>query len=75
MFPDNLTALVEGDIAKVERTIKIVAIRVHYQCRIPRDKEKDARRALELHVLSCPAYQTVKDAIDIRIDADFELSD
>ena len=71
MFPDNLYATVEGDIEKVEKTIKITEIRVTYHAKIPVDKQEEAQRALEVHPAGCPAHESVKDSIRIKIDADF----
>ena len=70
--PDNLYATVEGDIGKADETIKITEIRVTYHAKIPMDKKDQALRAIESHVAGCPAYQSVKDAIPILIDSDFE---
>ena len=63
----------EGDIEKVDKTIKITEIRVRYHVKIPKDKQSEAERALEFHSAGCPAYQSVKDAIRVKIDADFEF--
>ena len=71
MFPENLYATVEGDIEKVDKTIKITEIRVQYHLTIPADKHEEAQRALEVHPAGCPAHQSVKDSIRIKIEADF----
>ena len=61
----------EGDIEKVDKTIRITEIRVTYHAKIPKEKEAVALRALEAHPASCPAHESVKDSIRIKIDADF----
>ena len=61
----------EGDIEEVNRTMRITEIRVRYRLAVPRDKQEVAERSLEFHPSRCPAYQSVKDAIRIKISADF----
>jgi len=63
---------VEGDIEKVEKTMRITEIRVRYHIRIPKDKQAEAERALKGHPVACPAHESVKESIRIKIDADFE---
>jgi len=71
VYPDNLYTTVEGDIEKVDKTIKITEIRVQYHLTIPADKQEEAQRALDVHPAGCPAHQSVKDSIRFKIDADF----
>ncbi len=74
MFPDNLTTIVEGDIEKVDKTIKITEIRVTYNAKIPADKKDEAERALAVHSSACPAHESVKDSICIKIERNFEYT-
>ena len=46
-----------------------------YHATIPADKKDQALRAVETHVVGCPAHQSVKDAIPVLIDADFEYTE
>ncbi|MBF0278409.1 MAG: OsmC family protein [SAR324 cluster bacterium] len=69
--PGELTSTVEGDIEKTEHTIKISEIRVTYHVAIPADKKEEAERALQVHPKGCPAHESVKEGIRIKIDADF----
>lgn len=69
--PGELTSTAEGDIEKTEHTIKISEIRVRYQVPIPADKMEEAERALQVHPAGCPAHESVKEGIRIKIDADF----
>jgi organic hydroperoxide reductase OsmC/OhrA len=69
--PGELTSTVEGDIERTEQTIKISEIRVTYHLPIPADMRSTAERVLQVHPSGCPAYQSVKDAIRIKIKADF----
>jgi uncharacterized OsmC-like protein len=75
VFPDNLVAQVEGEIVKSGQTLKIAKIRVHYQCKVPKVNEEAAMRAFEFHPQACPAYQSVKESIDIELDVHFEFVD
>ena len=68
-----MVAEAEGDIEKVDKTIKITEIRVHYKLPIQRDQMETADRVLQLHPAGCPAHQTVKDAVRIKIDAQYDL--
>jgi uncharacterized OsmC-like protein len=63
---------VEGDIEKVERTMKITEIRVRYKLPMAEDDKEVADRVLEMHPVGCPAHQSVKDAIRIKIEADYD---
>ena len=62
----------EGDIEKVERTIRITAIRVRYKAALPADKREVVERVLKSHPAGCPAHESVKDAIRIEIGADID---
>ena len=64
----------EGDIEKVERTIRITEIRVHYKHPLPADQQETAQRVLEVHPAGCPAHQSVKEAIRFQIDAEYDLT-
>ncbi len=67
-------ASVEGDIEKVERTMKITEIRVRYRLPLQKEQQETADRVLEIHPVGCPAHQSVKDAIRISIEADYDFS-
>ena len=60
----NLLAHVEGDIAEVDGVLRITAIRLRYEMKIPAGKRDKAERALETYADKCPAYQSVKGCID-----------
>jgi organic hydroperoxide reductase OsmC/OhrA len=63
------TATVEGRIAGVGKTIRITAIRMHYELAVPPEAREAAERALAVHPQGCPASESVKDAIAIGWDA------
>ena len=73
LAPGELQADVEGDIEKVERTIRITEIRVHYYLPLNREDEETAHRVLEVHPAGCPAHQSVKDSIRFNIQASYEF--
>ena len=66
----KIRAEVEGDIEAVSKVMRITRIRVHYVLVIPPGTRKDAERALETHPAGCPAWNTVRNCIEINIDAD-----
>ena len=68
--PNKLNATVEGDIAPVDRILKIARIRVHYEVRIPAGKRDAAERAIATHEMKCPAATSVRGCIPIEITAD-----
>ncbi|MDQ2717179.1 MAG: OsmC family protein [Chloroflexota bacterium] len=63
------TATVDGRIAGIGKTIRIEAIGVHYDFKVPPEFRDATERALKNHTLGCPAHQSVKDAIKITWDA------
>ena len=62
---ESYKATVEGRIVGVGKTIRIRSMRVHYDLTVPPDAIEATERALAVHVLGCPAHQSVKDAIHI----------
>jgi uncharacterized OsmC-like protein len=43
---------------------------VRYRLRVPKDKRKDADRALEIHSAYCPVHQSIKQGFDVSFSAD-----
>ncbi len=66
----RLTAAVEGDIAAVDRVLRITEIRVRYALKIPAGTRAAAERALATHESKCPAASSVRGCIKIAITAD-----
>ncbi|MCZ6728340.1 MAG: OsmC family protein [SAR324 cluster bacterium] len=73
LAPRELVASVEGDIEKAERSMKITEIRVHTGLPLEKEQRDTADRVLEVHPAGCPAHQSVKDAIRITIDAQYDF--
>ena len=69
------TATVDGRIVGIGKTIRIQSIAVHYDFTIPPEFRDAAERALKAHPQSCPAHQSVKDAIEVTWDATLHLGD
>jgi len=65
-----LKATVEGDVGAVERVLRITAIRVRYELRVPAGKRDAAERAVATHEQKCPAATSVRGCIPIAITAD-----
>ncbi len=53
----------------VDRVLRITAIRVRYDLRVPRGKREAAERAVETHEQRCPAATSVRGCIPIAITA------
>lgn len=68
-----MTADVEGDIEKVERTIRITEIRVKYHLPISAEEQETADRVLKVHPAGCPAHESVKDSIRIKIEVEYQF--
>ena len=66
---ESFKATAAGRIVGVGKTIRIRSIHVHYDVAVPPDAREPAERALLLHPRGCPAYQSVKGAIDVTWDA------
>ena len=62
---ENLFAKVEGDIGDVNGVLQITAIRVNFQLKAPRGSEEAVNRVLESYADFCPAYQSVRNCIEI----------
>ena len=65
-----MKATVEGDVGAVERVLRITAIRVRYELRVPAGKRDAAERAVATHEQKCPAATSVRGCIPIAITAD-----
>ena len=68
--PDKVKAFVEGDVGALDRVLRITAIRVRYELRIPKGKREAAQRAVDTHEQKCPAATSVRGCIPITIAAD-----
>jgi hypothetical protein len=69
------TATVDGRITRVDKTIRIVSIVLHYDLKVPPYFRDATERALKNHPGGCPAYQSVKDALTITWDATLRMGD
>ena len=69
------TATVDGRIVGIGKTIRIKSIAVHYDLTVPPEFREAAERALRVHPSSCPAHESVKDAITVTWDAALHVED
>ena len=69
------TATVDGRIAGVGKTIRIVSITMHYDVTVPPESREAAERALAVHPAGCPAHESVKDAIAVGWHAKLRVGD
>ena len=69
------TATVDGRIAGVGKTIRIVSITMHYDLTVPPEARESAERALAVHPAGCPAHESVKGAIAVGWDATLHVGD
>jgi uncharacterized OsmC-like protein len=67
--PGKVNATVEGDIAPIDKILRVTEIRVHYDIRIPPGKREAAERAVATHEQKCPAASSVRGCIPIKISA------
>ena len=70
--PDKLWSEVEGIIEKVDGHPLITKIIVRYHVKVPRGKQADAQRAIEVHEKGCPASQSVRRGIAIEYSGTVE---
>jgi hypothetical protein len=71
----RFTATVDGRIAGVGKTIRIVSITMHYDLTVPPEAREAAERDLAGHPAGCPAHESVKDAISVTWDAKLRMGD
>ena len=62
----------EGDIEDVDGVLRITKIRLRFQFQVPFRLREKAQRALETYSTGCPAYQSVKDCIQVSWTAEME---
>jgi organic hydroperoxide reductase OsmC/OhrA len=62
---ENYWADVQGDIEDVDGVLTITQIRVDYHIKVPRGKQEDAKQALGMYLMKCPAATSVMGCIKI----------
>ena len=72
---ESFKATVEGRVVGIAKTIRIRSIHVHYDLAVLSAWREATERALALHRQGCPAYQSVKDAIEVTWDAVVRVGD
>jgi organic hydroperoxide reductase OsmC/OhrA len=71
-FQDRYKATVNGDIEDVDGVLKITRIHVHYHLKLPKEKRRDAKEALDNYITRCPAAQSVVGCIDLTHELTLE---
>ncbi len=56
----------------MEGVLKITKIRLRYEIKIPSEVREKAERALAVYADKCPAYQSVKNCIEVSWDAQMQ---
>ena len=56
----------------MEGVLKITKMRIEYQFKIPSEGREKADRALAVYAEKCPAYQTVRNCIEVSWTAQME---
>jgi uncharacterized OsmC-like protein len=73
--PDSIHAEVEGLHEIRDRLPVLTEIIVHYTLRIPKGAAETVQRALDRHQSKCPTAATLSGAVEVRWDADIQISD
>ena len=63
----------EGDIDAIDSVLRITKIRVAYHLKCSEDQMDPVNRAYEHHPIKCPAYMTLRGAIDFTLSLETEL--
>ena len=63
----------EGDIDAVGGVLRITKIRVAYHLKCSDDQMDAVNRAYDHHPIKCPAYMTLRGAIDFTLNLETEL--
>ena len=71
-FKNLFKAVVTGDIEDVEGVLKITRINVKYWLKLPKEKNTDAKDAMESYLKLCPGAQSVIGCIDINHELTME---
>ncbi len=61
---------VEGDIEEIDGKMIVTRIRVNYNIKVPKSREGDARRLINVAEKGCPAALSVKRGIELEYAAD-----
>ena len=72
--PEDLVADVRGDVEKEGGVLVLRRIHVKYKLHVPNpDEVRDTvARVLEMHVDKCPVALSIKGAIDVTTEVEFQ---
>ena len=71
-FKNLFKAVVTGDIEDVDGVLKITRINVKYWLKLPKEKNTDAKDAMESYLKLCPGAQSVIGCIEINHELTME---
>jgi len=71
-FKNLFKAVVTGDIEDIDGVLKITRINVKYWLKLPKEKNTDAKDAMESYLKLCPGAQSVIGCIDINHELTME---
>ena len=71
-FKNLFKAVVTGDIEDVDGVLRITRINVKYWLKLPKEKNTDAKDAMESYLKLCPGAQSVIGCIDINHELTME---
>ena len=72
MGPEDLIGEVAGEVEKDAGVLVLRRIHVKYKLSVPEDVHDVVARVLEMHADKCPVARSVKGAIEITTEVEFQ---
>jgi uncharacterized OsmC-like protein len=70
--PDDLVGEVTGEIEKDGSVLVLRRVHVTYRLRVPDDAREKVDRALKTHADMCPVARSIKGAIEVTTEVDYQ---
>ncbi|MCH7475794.1 MAG: OsmC family protein [Gemmatimonadetes bacterium] len=70
--PDDLIAEVVGDVEKDGDVLVLRRVHVKYKLRVPKEVRDTVARVLEMHADKCPVARSIKGAIEVTTEVEFQ---
>ncbi|MCH7683475.1 MAG: OsmC family protein [Gemmatimonadetes bacterium] len=70
--PDDLIAEVVGDVEKDGNVLVLRRVHVKYKLRVPQEVRDTVARVLEMHADKCPVARSIKGAIEVTTEVEFQ---
>lgn len=71
----KLVGEVTGEIETEDGVLVIQRIHVVYKLQAPREARETAQRVHDMHKDHCPVYRSIRDAIDVTTELEFQAVD